>query len=108
MDCLRFEPHGSHAHFDKVMKWINEIKPKRTVLTHMNYEVDYEYINSSSKINDKKKLDSIIIFHIQRVLFEFKLKKISAITSFDLIAFLMSKFVMLVIREDIVPRLLLL
>ena len=46
VDCLRFEPHKTHAHFDKVMKWIKILKPKKTVLTHMNYEVDYDYISS--------------------------------------------------------------
>ena len=28
------------------MKWIKILKPKKTVLTHMNYEVDYDYISS--------------------------------------------------------------
>ena len=46
MDCLRFEPHKTHAHFDKVMKWIKLLAPKKTVLTHMNYEVDYDNIMS--------------------------------------------------------------
>ncbi len=46
VDCLRFDPHKSHAHFDKVMNWLKLIKPKKTILTHMNYEVDYDYINS--------------------------------------------------------------
>ncbi len=46
VDCLRFKPHKSHAHFEKVMKWIEIIRPKKTVLTHMNYEVDYDHINS--------------------------------------------------------------
>ena len=46
VDCLRFDPHKSHAHFDKVLKWIEKVKPKKTILTHMNYEVDYDYINS--------------------------------------------------------------
>lgn len=59
VDCLRFEPHGSHAHFDKVMKWINEIKPKRTVLTHMNYEVDYDYINSLLPENCQAAFDGL-------------------------------------------------
>ena len=46
VDCLRFEPHSSHAHFDKVMSWVDKIKPKKTVLTHMNFEIDYDHINS--------------------------------------------------------------
>ncbi len=46
VDCLRFEPHKTHAHFDKVMNWIELLKPKKTILTHMNYEVDYDHILS--------------------------------------------------------------
>mgnify|MGYP001229120007 FL=1 len=46
VDCLRFEPHKTHAHFEKVMNWIKLLKPKKTILTHMNYEVDYDYIMS--------------------------------------------------------------
>ena len=29
VDCLRFEPHKSHAHYDKVMKWVKRLKPKK-------------------------------------------------------------------------------
>ena len=46
VDCLRFIPHKTHAHFDKVMNWIELLKPKKTILTHMNYEVDYDFILS--------------------------------------------------------------
>jgi len=46
IDCLRFKEHKTHAHFDKVMNWIEILKPKQTVLTHMNYEVDYDKIMS--------------------------------------------------------------
>ena len=46
VDCLRFKPHKTHAHFDKVMEWMKLLKPKQTILTHMNYEVDYDTIMS--------------------------------------------------------------
>ena len=46
VDCLRFKPHKTHAHFDKVMQWMELLKPKQTILTHMNYEVDYDFIMS--------------------------------------------------------------
>ena len=70
--------------------WFEDLSSRRLI----NLLYNYEYINSSSTINDKKKLDSIIFFHIQRVLFEFNLKKISEITSFDLIAFLISNLLL--------------
>ena len=34
IDCLRFKPHKTHAHLDKVLMWIDELKPKKSVLTY--------------------------------------------------------------------------
>jgi phosphoribosyl 1,2-cyclic phosphate phosphodiesterase len=44
VDCLRFEPHPTHAHFDRTIGWISELKPKRTILTHLNHMMDYEEV----------------------------------------------------------------
>ncbi|MGQ0674725.1 MAG: MBL fold metallo-hydrolase [Rhodospirillales bacterium] len=41
VDCLRWEAHPSHAHFDRVLDWVARLKPRRTVLTHMNHAMDY-------------------------------------------------------------------
>ncbi|MDZ7713290.1 MAG: MBL fold metallo-hydrolase [Rhodovibrio sp.] len=41
VDCLRHEPHPSHAHFDRTMSWIRRVAPKRAVLTHMNHTMNY-------------------------------------------------------------------
>ena len=43
---FKIHPHKTHVHFDKVMNWIELLKPKKTILTHMNYEVDYDNILS--------------------------------------------------------------
>jgi phosphoribosyl 1,2-cyclic phosphate phosphodiesterase len=42
VDCLRFEPHPTHAHFDLTMSWIERVRPKRTLLTHLNHMIDYD------------------------------------------------------------------
>jgi len=42
VDCLRFEPHPTHTHFERTLGWIAELKPKRAILTHLNHTVDYE------------------------------------------------------------------
>lgn len=44
VDCLRFEPHPTHAHFDKAIAWIERLKPKRAILTHMNHMTDYDEV----------------------------------------------------------------
>ncbi len=66
--------------------WLEDLPSKRLI----NLLYNYEYINSSSKIDDKKKLNLIIYFHIQRILFDFNSKKITELTSFDLLAYLLS------------------
>ena len=42
VDCLRFEPHPTHAHFDLTMSWIERLRPKRALLTHLNHMIDYD------------------------------------------------------------------
>jgi phosphoribosyl 1,2-cyclic phosphate phosphodiesterase len=44
VDCLRFEPHMTHAHFDKAMSWIDRLKPKHAILTHLNHQTDYDAV----------------------------------------------------------------
>ena len=70
--------------------WLGDLTSKRLI----NLLYNYEYINSSLKVDDKKKLDFIIYFHIQRVLFDFNSKKINELTSFDLIAYLLSTLIL--------------
>ncbi len=70
--------------------WSEDLCSRRLI----NLLYNYEYINSSLSINDKKKLDSIIFFHMQRVLYDYKTKKSNDITSFDLLAFLLSSLIL--------------
>lgn len=44
VDCLREEPHPTHAHLDQALAWIERLKPERAVLTHMNHALDYEAV----------------------------------------------------------------
>lgn len=42
VDCLRYEPHDTHANLETALAWIHRVKPSRAVLTHMNFTVDYD------------------------------------------------------------------
>ena len=46
VDCLREEPHPTHAHFDRTLEWIDRVKPRRAVFTHMNFQTDYDAITA--------------------------------------------------------------
>ena len=43
---LRDEPHPSHAGFDQIMEYINYIKPKKTIFTHMTALLDEKKLSS--------------------------------------------------------------
>jgi len=42
VDCLRYEPHPTHAHFEKALGWIERVRPGRAILTHLNHTLDYD------------------------------------------------------------------
>ena len=46
VDCLRFEPHMTHAHFDKAIGWIERLRPKHAILTHLNHQIDYDAVRA--------------------------------------------------------------
>tara|TARA_A100001011_G_scaffold217090_1_gene225052 strand:- start:5250 stop:6782 length:1533 start_codon:yes stop_codon:yes gene_type:complete len=69
--------------------WSEDLTAKRLI----NLLYNYEYINSSSTFVDKRKLDSIIFFHIQRILFDFNVKKISQVSSYDIIGYLLASLI---------------
>jgi phosphoribosyl 1,2-cyclic phosphate phosphodiesterase len=42
VDCMRREPHVTHAHLAKTLDWIARVKPRRAILTHMEESMDYD------------------------------------------------------------------
>lgn len=39
--CFQRGPHKVHANLDQVLEWVERLKPRRTVLTHMGPGMDY-------------------------------------------------------------------
>jgi phosphoribosyl 1,2-cyclic phosphate phosphodiesterase len=39
--CLQEREHPTHAHFDRVLGWIERVGPERAVLTHLSHRLDY-------------------------------------------------------------------
>lgn len=42
VDCLSDKPFPTHAHLARVLEWVERVKPKRAVLTHMTPDLDYQ------------------------------------------------------------------
>ncbi|HEX8446683.1 MAG TPA: MBL fold metallo-hydrolase [Sphingomonas sp.] len=41
VDALRRAPHASHAHLDRTLGWIADLRPAEAILTHMDQSMDY-------------------------------------------------------------------
>jgi phosphoribosyl 1,2-cyclic phosphate phosphodiesterase len=42
VDTLRRRPHPTHPHLGQALEWVGQLKPARTLLTHMDNSMDYE------------------------------------------------------------------
>jgi len=41
VDALRYLPHPTHAHVDKALDWIAQLRPERAILTNLHLDLDY-------------------------------------------------------------------
>ena len=48
VDCfLRSDAHWTHANLTTVLGWVDRLKPRRTVLTHMGTEMDWAWMQAN-------------------------------------------------------------
>jgi phosphoribosyl 1,2-cyclic phosphate phosphodiesterase len=41
VDALRWRPHPTHAHVERTLEWIAQVRPKRAILTNLHIDLDY-------------------------------------------------------------------
>lgn len=58
---LMDHPHPTHAHVDKALEWIERIKPRRAVLTHMTGRLDYATLCESLPRGVEPAYDGLVI-----------------------------------------------
>ena len=58
---LRYDPHPSHAGFDQINEYINYLKPKRTLFTHMTALLDYDELMSKCSENVEPAYDGMTL-----------------------------------------------
>ncbi len=61
VDALRYTPHESHFSVRQVLHWVERLKPKRTILTHMTSELDYATLARELPAGVEPAYDGMII-----------------------------------------------
>lgn len=44
VDCFQRQPHKTHANVAQVLEWTERLQPRRVVLTHMGYDIDWAWL----------------------------------------------------------------
>ncbi|HWE73923.1 MAG TPA: MBL fold metallo-hydrolase [Stellaceae bacterium] len=61
VDCIRRAPHPTHSHLERTLSWIERVKPKRAILTHMDETLDYEALRRELPAGVEPGYDGLVI-----------------------------------------------
>jgi phosphoribosyl 1,2-cyclic phosphate phosphodiesterase len=61
VDCLRPSKAPTHAHLELTLSWIERVRPKQAILTHMAHEFDYDELCNSLPQNIRPAYDGMIL-----------------------------------------------
>lgn len=61
VDALRYDPHPTHPHLDLTLEWIARVRPRRAILTHMTWDMDYEELSARLPAGVEPACDGLVI-----------------------------------------------
>ena len=61
LNALGFEPHATHFCLEQALEAIEELKPKRAILTHINHKFDHEAVSKMLPENVELAYDGLTV-----------------------------------------------
>jgi phosphoribosyl 1,2-cyclic phosphate phosphodiesterase len=61
VDAMRYRPHGTHAHLERALEWIDRIGPKQAFLTNLHVDMDYVELDRVTPAHIHPCYDGLII-----------------------------------------------
>ena len=59
--CFQPNPHKTHAWTERVLGWVERLKPRRAILTHMGIEMDFETLRRSLPPGVEPAFDGMVL-----------------------------------------------
>lgn len=59
--CLQKQEHPTHAHLDRVLEWIDRVRPERAILTHLSHRLDYAELETRCRPGIEPAYDGMTI-----------------------------------------------
>ena len=61
VDCFRRTPHRTHSFLPRTLEWIERVKPRRAILTHMGGAMDYRTLCNELPAGVEPAYDGMVI-----------------------------------------------
>ena len=61
IDCLRYDEHPSHYNLKEILDLIKILKPKKTIITNLNTDMDYNYLKKNLPLNIEPAYDRMAL-----------------------------------------------
>ncbi|WP_309084339.1 MBL fold metallo-hydrolase [Chelativorans sp.] len=61
LDALQYKPHPSHLSLAEALEWVERLKPRRAILTHMHTPLDYDAVARETPDNVDPAYDGIAV-----------------------------------------------
>lgn len=61
VDCLCHEEKPTHSHLSQTLEWIERVKPRRAILTHLNHTMDYERLRKELPVSVEPAYDGMAL-----------------------------------------------
>lgn len=61
VDALRYQKHPNHFNVEQALIWIKKLKPRHSILTHLNVELDYDILSRELPCNVEPAYDGLVI-----------------------------------------------
>jgi phosphoribosyl 1,2-cyclic phosphate phosphodiesterase len=59
--CFQRQPHNTHARLEEVLRWVERLRPRRAILTHMGTDMDWAWLRANLPPGVEAGVDGMVL-----------------------------------------------